>query len=158
MQHWQVGGWWLALDPLRHIIVPVSASLRPRTTIAAVCFDYKHTQKRRDSQIECLSAPRCTQPLQERRDGIVTTLDSDTTRAEAESESVSSRFPWDADIDANFIASHGIVIGEFLEKHKDTLRTMGGSVSWTSLLACHHLDRRKGRCGPSANRQATTIF
>ena len=22
----QVGGWWLALDPLRHIIVPVSAS------------------------------------------------------------------------------------------------------------------------------------
>ncbi|CAE7363769.1 unnamed protein product [Symbiodinium sp. CCMP2456] len=67
-----VGGWWLSLDPLRHIIVPVSAS-------------------------------------------VLNLYRSGETEL----------FPWDADIDANFIASHGIVIGEFLEKHKDTLRTMG---------------------------------
>ncbi|CAE7213910.1 unnamed protein product [Symbiodinium sp. CCMP2592] len=67
-----VGGWWLSLDPLRHIIVPVSAS-------------------------------------------VLNLYRSGETEL----------FPWDADIDANFIASHGIVIGEFLENHKDTLRTMG---------------------------------
>ncbi|CAE7041656.1 unnamed protein product [Symbiodinium natans] len=67
-----VGGWWLALDPLRHIIVPVSAS-------------------------------------------VLNLYRSGETEL----------FPWDADIDANFIASHDVVVGEFLQKHKDTLNTMG---------------------------------
>lgn len=37
------------------------------------------------------------------------------------------RFPWDADIDANFIASHPVVIGSFLEEHEERLKRMGGS-------------------------------
>jgi len=67
-----VGSWWLALSPLEHVIVPVSASV-----------------------------------LNIYRSG--------------ESE----LFPWDADIDANFIASHPIVVGSFVEEHQETLAQMG---------------------------------
>merc|ERR1711974_434831 len=34
-------------------------------------------------------------------------------------------FPWDADIDANFIASHPLVLGSFLEEHRARLSSMG---------------------------------
>lgn len=34
-------------------------------------------------------------------------------------------FPWDADIDANFIASHPIVLGSFLKEHEEELFEMG---------------------------------
>eukprot|EP00434_Breviolum_minutum_P035586 symbB.v1.2.031502.t1/scaffold3665.1/size69420/3 len=67
-----VGRWWLGLDPLQHIIVPVSAS-------------------------------------------VLNLYRSGETEL----------FPWDADIDANFIASHPIVIGSFLEQHEEKLRRMG---------------------------------
>ena len=43
-------------------------------------------------------------------------------------ELCSPRFPWDADIDANFIASHPVVIGSLLEEHEETLTRMGSSV------------------------------
>eukprot|EP00435_Cladocopium_sp_Y103_P026328 s2354_g6.t1 len=67
-----VGGWWLGMDPLRHIIVPVSAS-------------------------------------------VLNLYRSGETEL----------FPWDADIDANFIASHPVVIGSLLEEHEETLKRMG---------------------------------
>eukprot|EP00927_Polykrikos_kofoidii_P076492 TRINITY_DN73578_c0_g1_i1.p1 TRINITY_DN73578_c0_g1~~TRINITY_DN73578_c0_g1_i1.p1 ORF type:complete len:787 (+),score=111.14 TRINITY_DN73578_c0_g1_i1:82-2442(+) len=34
-------------------------------------------------------------------------------------------FPWDADIDANFIASHPVVLGSFAEEHREHLATLG---------------------------------
>jgi len=37
----------------------------------------------------------------------------------------SEMFPWDADIDANFIANHPIVVGQFLEEHEEELKRMG---------------------------------
>jgi len=36
-------------------------------------------------------------------------------------------FPWDADIDANFIANHEIVLGSFLEEHSAELAKLGYS-------------------------------
>ena len=35
------------------------------------------------------------------------------------------RFPWDADIDANFIAAHPVVIGSLLEEHEEELKQLG---------------------------------
>ncbi|CAE8626795.1 unnamed protein product [Polarella glacialis] len=37
----------------------------------------------------------------------------------------SELFPWDADIDANFIADHPLVLGSLLEEHVETLRELG---------------------------------
>eukprot|EP00928_Gymnodinium_smaydae_P031789 TRINITY_DN23220_c0_g1_i1.p1 TRINITY_DN23220_c0_g1~~TRINITY_DN23220_c0_g1_i1.p1 ORF type:complete len:810 (-),score=135.11 TRINITY_DN23220_c0_g1_i1:51-2228(-) len=34
-------------------------------------------------------------------------------------------FPWDADIDANFIADHPLVVGSILEEHAETIRGLG---------------------------------
>ncbi|CAJ1360315.1 unnamed protein product [Effrenium voratum] len=67
-----VGGWWLNMDPLRHIIVPVSAS-------------------------------------------VLNLYRSGETEL----------FPWDADIDANFIAAHPLVIGSLLEEHEEELKQLG---------------------------------
>jgi len=39
----------------------------------------------------------------------------------------SELFPWDADIDANFIANHPIVVGSFLEEHQAALAKLGYS-------------------------------
>ncbi|CAK9101097.1 unnamed protein product [Durusdinium trenchii] len=69
-----VGGWWLQMNPLQHIIVPVSAS-------------------------------------------VLNLYRSGETEL----------FPWDADIDANFIASHPVVIGSLLEEHEERLKRMGYS-------------------------------
>lgn len=69
-----VGGWWLALAPRGHIIVPVSAS-------------------------------------------VLNIFRSGDTEL----------FPWDADIDANFIADHEIVVGGFLEEHREELARLGYS-------------------------------
>ena len=79
------------------------------------------------------NVPRCTKPLQEWRDRAVTTpVCLWSTRSFQASKHAAprgpARFPWDADIDANFIASHDVVVGEFLQKHKDTLNTMGVSL------------------------------
>lgn len=69
---WDVGRWWLSLNPKGHIIVPVSAS-------------------------------------------VLNIFRSGETEL----------FPWDADIDANFIANHPIVVGGFLEEHEEELARMG---------------------------------
>ncbi|CAK0832896.1 unnamed protein product [Prorocentrum cordatum] len=69
-----VGGWWLGIAPLSHIIVPVSASV-----------------------------------LNVFRSGA------------------SDLFPWDADIDANFIADHPLVVGSYLEERRDALEALGYS-------------------------------
>ena len=45
----KVGGWWLGMDPLRHIIVPVSASL-PDARMWHRCFDMGYLDRELRSQ------------------------------------------------------------------------------------------------------------
>lgn len=166
----KVGRWWLGLDPLQHIIVPVSASVlnlyrsgetellggpdrQFRSKTKRQC-DYRGMKKYMlfPLRAEVFVWPKfgyvwpiCLKHLPSSKLRVVKWNLKQVelelrSRAGAESGggrgilqrfAVALRFPWDADIDANFIASHPIVIGSFLEQHEEKLRRMG---CWAALL------------------------